>query len=216
MTTRYCDPEHVYEFAATRGSLVYPARAVASVNTTSNTMELAGHGFRTDAPLEFRAFYGGTLPSPIAAQTVYYAKPVADSDSLFQVAASAGGAAIDLSSAGENFGVILNVRETILTNIEAASEDLHQDIPAHAVPLVVDGNGNYPPSAVRIVAIRTAIRVFEVLGQRLDWADTRIELKDQLTLLRSGLRLRNSNDTSASSNLARGRSVTLERSDTIP
>ena len=213
----YCEPEDVYDYAIPRGVLSSPARAVASVNTTSNVLELAGHGFKSDATVEFRAFNGGELPAGIVAQTVYYAQPVSGSDSLFQIAATAGGTAIDLTTAGDNFGCVANIRDTITENIRAASQEIHRFLPAHSVPIPALDDGTYPPTVRRIAAVWATYGTMLALGQHSERVATEVAaIYERVKLLLAGVRLRDTTDTSSSTNLARGRSVTSERSDTIP
>lgn len=213
----YCEPEDVYDYAIPRGVLASQARAVASVNTTSNVLELAGHGFKSDATVEFRAFNGGELPGGLAAQTVYYAQPVSGSDSLFKISATASGSAIDLTSEGDNFGCVSNIRSTITENIRAASQELHRFLPAHSVPIPALADGTYPPIVRRIVAVWATYGTMLALGQHAERVAAEVaQIYDRVKLLLAGVPMRDTTDTSSRINLALSGSAVSACSETIP
>jgi hypothetical protein len=135
----YCSPDDLWDFGVPRGGIPNPGRLAADppASASTNAVELDGHGFAEGDPVSFRAEGGGSLPSPLVAGTTYYAKPT--SESYFQVAASPGGAAIDLTTAGS--GVVVNAPLPIDAAIEFASALIDDMLPAHAVPLVEP----YPP-----------------------------------------------------------------------
>jgi hypothetical protein len=162
----YCTPEDVYKLAAASDSLVRRAMLVASVDTVGHDLEVGGHGCSTDDPLEFRLEPGGALPSPFTAGTIYYAKPVTDSDDLLQVAAAPGGPAIVITTAGTPpFSIVPSVRPIIHGAIQSVSRWIEDRIPAHAVPLSVDTNGNYPPAIRQMCAVLSAEQTLAILGQ---------------------------------------------------
>jgi archaellin len=71
----------------------------ATVDATANTFTITGHGLANGDPVEVWAIgSGSSLPSGLAAQTTYFV--VNKTTDTFQVAASAGGSAIDLTSTG--------------------------------------------------------------------------------------------------------------------
>lgn len=72
----------------------YAGQAVTA-NSTNDTIALASHGLHTDDPLQFG---GTTVPAPLVAATTYYLKY--SNSNVFQVAATPGGAAIDLTTNG--------------------------------------------------------------------------------------------------------------------
>lgn len=127
----YCDESDLYDFGLARGALTNPGRLVNSVDTTADTLKLDSHGFSTDVRVSFRAEALGTLPSPLAKDTDYFAIPV--TGSTFSVAATAGGAAITLTTAGSNIVVITDI--PVAAAIEWASGILDDMLPAHVVPL---------------------------------------------------------------------------------
>lgn len=96
----YATREDVYRRGIPRGALTSPARLVSSASASTDRLELDGHGFSDAQPVQFRVVDSGALPAPLAEGTVYYVKTVTDSDSLFQVSATAGGAAVNLTTAG--------------------------------------------------------------------------------------------------------------------
>ncbi len=201
----YCTPEDCYQIAATCGSVDEPRREVASVDTVADVLELANHGCRLDDPIEFRTLPGGTLPAPLTASAVYRAKPVPGSDSLLQVAATIGGAAIDLTTAGEYFALVPNTREVLRSQIRIWSQACHRYIPSHAMPLEPDLSGRYPETVRQIVAVLATQAAFDRLGRgnvRLEALAERTR-KDMSPLL-AGIPPRDTKITTAPTNLAIG------------
>jgi len=111
------------------GALSNPARLV-SADATTNAFTLDVHGFALNDELTFRTD-GGALPSPLVAATTYFAKPVTEYS--FQVAATAGGAAIDITTAGS---LVVVMRDLPIEGaITRAARVIDQSLPAHLVPL---------------------------------------------------------------------------------
>lgn len=82
--------------------------AIESVDTTADTITLSGHGFSNTDAIVFVPATSAVLPSPLVAGTTYYARDVATD--TFKVAATSGGAAINLTTAGSgSFYVALRV-----------------------------------------------------------------------------------------------------------
>lgn len=129
----YCEESELYDFGLPRGGIPNPGRLAAEppASASTNAVELDGHGFTLDDLVSFRAESGGALPSPLAAGTTYYAIPAGES--YFRVSATAGGAAIDLTTAGS--GVVVLCPLPIAAAIEYASALIEDMLPAHAVPL---------------------------------------------------------------------------------
>jgi hypothetical protein len=65
-----------------------------SVDLTANTVKIPAHGLVADQKI---AFYGDTVPGGLTEGTVYFVRPTITTDT-FQVGATAGGAAIDLTT----------------------------------------------------------------------------------------------------------------------
>lgn len=135
----YCEEKDLWDFGVPRGSIPNAGRLAAEPPASASTdrIELDGHGFASGDPVSFRAEGGGSLPAPLVAGTIYYALPY--SEGYFQVSATAGGAAIDLTTAGE--GVVVLTPLPIDAAIEFASALIDDMIPSHAVPLTAP----YPP-----------------------------------------------------------------------
>lgn len=130
----YCARADLYDHGIPRGSLTNPARLASNSGTAdpaSDSFALDAHGFDTGYELQFRAEGNGSLPAPLVALTTYYA--IALDDNRFQVSATAGGPAIDLTTAGGRVLVIAKI--PFDAAIEWASRIIDDALPAHAVPL---------------------------------------------------------------------------------
>jgi hypothetical protein len=126
----YATRKDVYKYGLPRGSLGTQARLAASASTGGDTIELDEHGFEDDDEVLVRATENGSLPAPLAASTVYYV--IRASDSTFQLAATAGGAAINLTSEGADF--LVSAALPFDDVLEYYSRFVDGFIP-HAVPL---------------------------------------------------------------------------------
>lgn len=145
----YCTETDLYEKGgAPRGIFANPARLISSVSASTDTLTLDDHGLAIDTPVTLRAEAGGSLPSPLVADAVYYAIPV--TTSAFQLAASAGGSAINLTTAGSNVVVIVPL--PVSKWIESASALVDQMLVGHAVPLT----GTIPDLVIQVTATLAA------------------------------------------------------------
>lgn len=70
----------------------------ASINTTTDKITVTAHGYSADTPVKVARVGTATMPGGISEDTVYYIKSPATND--FSLAATAGGSAIDITSAG--------------------------------------------------------------------------------------------------------------------
>lgn len=113
------------------GGLPNPAR-VAYGSATGDYVESAAHGLSDDAEVTFRAETGGSVPTGLTAGATYYA--IVSSVDRFQVAATAGGAAIALTSDGDNF--VFSADLPWAQWIEWADRQIDSFLPAHVVPIV--------------------------------------------------------------------------------
>ena len=138
----YCTISDVYRWIP-RGSVQNPARLV-DVDTTTDTLTLDGHGLESGDEVQFRPESGGALPTGLVEGTSYYA--LVTSESTFQVAASVGGPAIDLSGTPSN--VLCVVQLPWAAWIEEASNEVECTMPAHVVPL----SAPYPAVVVAYTA----------------------------------------------------------------
>ncbi len=149
----YCTESDLYDFGIPRGAIPNGGRLAADppASTSTNAIELDGHGFASGDLVAFRAEGGGSLPSPLAEGTTYYALPV--NDTHFQVSLTDGGAAVDLTTAGS--GVVVLTPLPIDAAIAFASALIDNMIPAHAVPLAEP----YPPIVVMTCAELAAAKL---------------------------------------------------------
>lgn len=132
VASRYCERADLYTYGGLPlGSLPNPARVVAAIDVTTNTLQLDGHGLADDQVVTFRAEAGGSLPAGLVAGTTYFAIPL--TDHTFRVTAAAGGAAVDLSGA---YSRVVCVAELPIDQaIEFASAVIDNALIAHGVPL---------------------------------------------------------------------------------
>jgi hypothetical protein len=195
----YATEADLYRFGLPRGALANPGRLVGLVSASTDAFELDGHGFATDDEVRFRAESGGAMPSPLVVGTTYYAIPV--DDTHFQVSATAGGAAINLTSGGES--VVVSTSLPVDDVIERYSRFVDDHMPAHLVPF----EAPIPIRVVAIVAELSAQRLLWISGQRSIAMDA-IEAAAHKELARwaAGIPLRDT-DATARANLATARAV---------
>lgn len=199
-----CTVEDVYRYAVPRGALVLPVREVLVVDIDSGVLEVVGHGCESGDPLDVRVLdASGTLAAPLDGGTTYYALP--DGDSRLQLSATAGGAAIALTTEGERWGVVASIRETVRSQIRAVTQWIWRRLPAHATPLEPDESGRYPETVRQMAAVLAAEATLTVLCLRHDLiAAAADRMRDEARLLLSGLPMRDTKVTAAPTNLARG------------
>lgn len=127
----YCTQAELYQFGLPHGAVPNPGRLACSVSSATNAIRLGDHGFSADDIVVFRAEAGGSLPSPLAESTEYFAIP--DDDSTFGVALTAGGSRLDLTTQGSRVLVIAPL--PVASALEWASKCIDEMLPAHVVPL---------------------------------------------------------------------------------
>lgn len=171
--TAYCAPSDLYSFGLPRGAVPNPGRLADETSASANTISLDVHGFVLNDPVSFRAEAGGTLPAPLAAGSTYYAIPV--TDSTFSVAATEGGAVIDLTTAGTRVLVIAPL--PIDASIAWASRIIDDMLPAHAVPLEEPIHELVRMTAAELAAhkLTTGKGSSKSLGEMVDAARKRLE-----------------------------------------
>lgn len=152
----FCSAADLRSYGLPRGGLANRGRLVSSVSTSGNSLALDDHGFDDDDPLVLRAESGGSLPAPLLEATTYYAIRV--DDFSFQLAESAGGPAIDLTTTGERIIVIAPL--PIQKAIEWASEIILDQLPAHVEP-----TAPYPAILVQTTAELAAGKLLTYTGQ---------------------------------------------------
>ena len=167
MGVLYANRSDVFGVGVPRGALTRPARLIKSVDASADVLELEGHGLADGDSVEFTVSGSGVLPAPLLVLTVYYAKLITLADgstdeNRFQVAASPGGAAIDLTSVGtQPFSAAIPTGPMIDRFLEKYSRWVDSVIVGVAVPLVAP----FPVWVTTIVALRAAIAVANALGR---------------------------------------------------
>ena len=166
------------------GAVVSPAGMLASCLASTDALTYDGHGLETDDEVTVRAAdVGGTLSAPLAAGTVYYA--IRLTNAAFKLAATAGGAAINITSNGVEMTVI---REPKFNDvIEFCSRLADTSLPAHLVPLTAPIH----PLVRGVVADMSAKRILNANGQNSEAVKAvDLEAKAILERFAAGLPLR--------------------------
>ncbi len=194
MTTPIATRGDVYRFGLPRGLLGTAGREVASSAAATDVLELDGHGFETDDEVVVRHVEGGSLPAPLAAGTTYYVIRV--SDSAFKLATTAGGSAIDLTSAGDR--MIVATKLPFDEVLEFYTQWVYDQLPAHLVPLP-----SPVPIVPRMIVAQLASKALLRLSGQASVAMTEAELDARAQVKRwvEGQPLRDVRATS-SANLA--------------
>lgn len=177
-----------------RGLLVGEGRLVASSTASTDRLELESHLFDTDDEVLVRATEGGTLSAPLVAGTTYYVIRV--TDSTFKLAATAGGAAIDLSSDGVS--MVVSAALPIDETLELYSRWVDDLLPAHLVPLT----SPYPVVVIAVVARLAGKALLNLDGKSSEIVNAaELVAKAQIERWAKGIPLRDAKAT-ASANLA--------------
>jgi hypothetical protein len=165
-------------------------RLVDSSIASTDVVTLDGHGFETDDEIAFRAAEGGTLSAPLVAGTTYYA--IRLNDVTFKVSATAGGAAINLSSDGVS--MVVAVALPVDDVLEFYSRWVDGFMPAHVVPFT----GTIPVMVKAIVAELSAKKLLQLAGHVSDAVNVaELAAKAQLERWSKGIPLRDAAVTSA-------------------
>lgn len=133
------------------------ASRVAAALASSDVITLDGHGFESGDEVTVRASEGGSLASPLAENTTYYV--IRLSNSAFQLGATSGGAAINLTT--DAVEMIVIKEPSFDEFIEEYSRWADGLLPAHAVPL----QPPIHPTVKGVVADCVAKRVMNIGGQ---------------------------------------------------
>jgi hypothetical protein len=198
----YATRTDLYKYGLPRGMLANPGRLAAEAEDSTDIFELDGHGFDTDTPLMFRAEEGGTMPAPLVEGTIYYA--IRLSDSTFKVAATPGGAAINLTTDGAS--VIVSTALPVDEVLEFYSRFADAFLPSHMVPL----EAPYPITVTALVAELAAKKLLLIAGQSsASMTEMETGARAQLERWAKGIPLRDSRAT-ASANLAYSESSTTD------
>ncbi len=193
--TAYATAADLYTFGLRRGVLSNPGREVESSVASTNVLTLDGHLFETDDEVTLRAVDGGTLSAPLVAGTVYYV--VRLTDSTFSLAATAGGAVIDLTTNGDL--MMVHSELPIAALLEAYSRFVDDFIP-HIVPLEADETtGAYPVTVVRIVCELAAAKLLSLSGQAsVSMTEAEVGAKAQLERWLKGMPIKETGITASS------------------
>ena len=152
----YCTEADLYSHGGLpRGGLPNPGRLVASVSTDTDALTLDGHGMATDDALSFRPESGGSMPGGLVEGITYFA--IVLTSDTFSVAAAAAGAAIDLTTAGEN--LLLIVALPIQAAIEYASALVDDSIISHDPQM-----SPVPPTVLSVTARIAATNLMRDAG----------------------------------------------------
>lgn len=192
--TAYATRADVYKFGLPKGTLGSVARLVASSRAGTDTLELEDHGFETDDQVLVRATANGTLSSPLVEGTTYYV--IRLTSSTFKLAATAGGAAINLTTDGVSMLVTTSLPFDDV--LEFYSRFVDAFLPAHMVPLAAP----YPIVVVATVAELASKKLQHLSGASSELVkEAELGAKAQLERWAKGIPLRDARAT-ASANLA--------------
>lgn len=199
----YCSRREV-NAAVPAGEIIGPTQLASSALASTDVISLEGHGLETDDEVLVRAIEGGSLPSPLVEGTGYFAIRV--SNARFKLAATAGGAAINLSTDGVE---VVVMREPAYDDvIEFWSRWADGVLPAELVPLTAPVH----PLVRGIVAKLSAKELLGRAGKSSELVNvTDIAAKAMLERYAIGLPLRGA-PTVGSANLA----VTATAGDADP
>lgn len=151
-----CEPRDLWDHGLPRGGVANPGRPVPLIDPLADTFTLGEHCFSDDDVVRLRPAAGGSMPGGLTAGATYYVKVV--DDVHFQLAASSGGAAINILTAGQSVLVVAPI------NYQAAcawaSQIVFDMVPAHAVPFT-----SPVPPILRMTAAELAARkIMQVTG----------------------------------------------------
>lgn len=196
MSVVYCTRGDVNRWLPS-GEITGSSKPVASALASTDTLEVAGHGFETDDQLTLRAVAQGALPVPLVAGTIYYARRL--TNSTFQLAATPGGAAIDLTTDGVACVVL---RDPPYDDVIAFySRFVDGLMPSHLVPFPAAPNA--PQMVKVIVAELSAKKLLNLDGKSSEIMNAaELAAKAQLERYAAGLPLRGDTQATPSANLA--------------
>lgn len=196
--TVYATRRDLYRYGLPRGTLGGQGRLCASVKASTDTFELEEHGFETDDDVLVRAVEGGTLSAPLAEGTTYFV--IRLTSSTFKLAATAGGAAINLTTDGES--MLVTIALPIDAVLEFYSRWVDGFLPAHLVPLAPDANDKFPTVVTAIVAELSSKKLQHLSGVTSESVNAyEVAAKAQLERWAKGIPLRDERAT-APANLA--------------
>ena len=157
----YANRSQFYAFGARRG-LVGDERRSVEVDLQTSRFSAANHGLVDGDALQFVVEdpSADTLPVPLSVATVYRARLIENSSSLFEVALDVGSPAVVLTGAGAGrFGFVVDLGPAIDDALESYSRFVDDKMPANKVPFTAPF-----PSWLAIATATLAAR--SVLGLR--------------------------------------------------
>jgi hypothetical protein len=171
----YCSQSDLYDHGLPRGSIPNRGRVSVAANPAADTIPLGDHGLSAGQEFTTRPEAGGSLPAPLVADVSYYAIPV--NAHTFKVSATAGGAAIDLTTAGSRFVIVTSL--PYASAISYASRLIDEMLVGH----VLLQDGDEIPEIIRITAAELAVGKLALgsgsqsksLGEIVDQARKRLE-----------------------------------------
>lgn len=186
MATAYASRKDVFELGGLPRGLLGNEGRICVASSSSDSFELNEHGFETDDAVSVRATGSGSLPAPLAEATTYYA--IRLTASSFQLSATEGGSAIDLTTDGDEMMVIEELPFDQL--LEFYSRWVDGVIP-HAVPLETGDDGKYPMLVRGVVAKLVAKALLNHDGKSSQLVDAaEIASKQQLERWAAGVPVR--------------------------
>jgi hypothetical protein len=192
----------LYRYGLQRGALANPGRLVSAVDVNTNVLTLEDHGFDLDSPLLLRAEAGGSLGAPLVADTRYYAIPV--TDSTFQISATAGGSAVNITTAGES--MVVSSPLPVDELLEFYSRMVDDWCTPHETPFT----SPYPPIVIGVVAELTAKRLMLMTGQTsIAMSEIEAQAQKQLDRWSKGIPIKDSKAT-PKANLSVAQGVTAD------
>lgn len=208
----YCLQSDLYKYGLPRGMLANPGRLCATVLAATDTFELDGHGFFLNDPLITRIEAGGAMPAPLVAGVTVFAIP--QNETSFKVSATAGGAAIDLTTDG--LAVVVATPLPFDEVIDFYSRFVDGVIPAHFVPLTTTGPAAVPTVPRATVAELAAKKLLMLCGQTSEtMKELELAAKAQLERWAQGYPLRDARATGPA-DLAVSESIDSLRGGTLP
>lgn len=156
----YSTDADLYAHGLPAGSLAPSSRVLSAIDFAANIFTLAGMALALNDPFRFEN-QGGVLPAGAVASTVYYASPIANSDSLFQALTTPSGSVLDITSAGTGAtSVVVSMAGRILSARAAADGEIDEALTGNATPLA----SPVPPIVAQWSAKLTAATLITSLG----------------------------------------------------
>lgn len=167
----YCVRADVLAFLPS-GGLPNPARE-ATASASGDYFVCDQHGLIDDQTVTFEAATDGSIPTGLTAGATYYVIVV--STTRFKVSATEGGAAVNITTAGDNFTVFAELPWD--SWMEVAARDCDSFLPAHVVPVVAPYPQVLVTANAELAAARGLIATASAsidLGVKLDAVGARL------------------------------------------